>query len=93
MCRCVSCNKELPRTRQFKKIVVPHKTNPNKVTKITLDGSNGNYPIVEEDMCSRCQSSTGSDYSEYEGIHESEYDLMEEIATLIEVSIDRSADY
>ena len=51
--RCRACSKELPPILQYKKIRVPHKLDPDKVTIKVLDGTNGN-PLEEEDLCNTC---------------------------------------
>lgn len=60
-CKASFCNGILSPTRQFKRILVPHKSGEEgKVTWVTLDGSVKGYPVVEEDLCSKCLSSVSS---------------------------------
>lgn len=59
--RCkANCGGLLSPTRQFKRILVPHKSGDDRVTWVTLDGSNPSFPVVEEDLCSKCLSSASA---------------------------------
>lgn len=61
-----NCGGMLAPTRMFKRVLTQHKTDPSKKTWITLDGSNPDYPIVEEDLCSKCIAASGVQYFDNE---------------------------
>ncbi len=60
--RCKCCDAMLPSVRQFKKVTIVHPDDSTKVKIVTLDGKNKNFPIVEEDFCSKCINFSNPDF-------------------------------
>lgn len=78
--RCkANCGGLLSPTRQFKRILVPHASGDKRVTWVTLDGSVKGYPIVEEDLCSKCLASSSNYSGDYEYFNSVDESLEEEI--------------